>query len=143
MEPRNEELQVGYARALQSGGRFDQAITHFRVAFDLDPKSYDRCNELGVSLAEAGDLDEAANCFDRVLLIKPDDAHAFANLGKISEQKGDIPAALSYYRRSIAAMPTDPLLASGNAARAMATQVNLRIGTLLAGSGRPDVLKAP
>jgi protein O-mannosyl-transferase len=143
MEPRNEQLQVGYARALQRGGRLDQAITHFRVAFDLDPESYDRCNELGVSLAEAGDLDEAANCFDRVLLIKPDDAHAYANLGKISEQKGDIPTALSYYRRSIAAMPNDPLLVKGNTAREMAAQVSLRIGALLAASGRPDVIKAP
>jgi len=55
--------------ALESLGRFREAIDHFSEALKLEPQSAENHDNLGVALAQAGRMEEAAGHFSKALEI--------------------------------------------------------------------------
>jgi len=77
---------------------------------------------LGLLLYRAGELEQAAQHYQRAVEIDPGDAYALYSLGQCLEQEGKLDEAVEMYERTI---NLDPLLRS---AYLRASQVNRRVG---------------
>ncbi len=56
----------------------------------------------GQSLADAGELDKAAKCFEAALVLQPDRAEALVKMGSVLDKQDRADEALQYYDRAIA-----------------------------------------
>jgi tetratricopeptide (TPR) repeat protein len=56
----------------------------------------------GQSLADAGELDKAAKCFEAALVLQPDRAEALVKMGGVLDRLDRADEALQYYDRAIA-----------------------------------------
>jgi tetratricopeptide (TPR) repeat protein len=74
-----------------------------------------------LQLYSIGQISEAEAAFKRVLSIDKHNVDAYFNLGAIAEGRGDLNAALGYYRAALKANPTDPELK--NAVTAVQTKL--------------------
>ena len=88
-------------------GDTDAAIAQYREALRLWPASYQARHNLGMLLAQAGRLDEAAAEFEAVLARDPVPDSAFA-LGLLRAQQGRWPDAIAALERCVAADPRYP-----------------------------------
>jgi predicted CXXCH cytochrome family protein len=86
-------------------GRNAQAVTELEKAVSLDPDLAEAHENLGVALAESGQMDRAEAAFRDSLRIRPYDARTYSNLGKLLAQKNDMPQALYCYEKAIAVRP--------------------------------------
>ena len=85
---------------------------NIRLLEDVADKSPDKPRAhslLGVAYLLNNRLDEAAIEFDKVLILRPNDANTMVNLGNIYFNKGDLTAAIEQYRRSLEILPGNPL----------------------------------
>ena len=56
----------------------------------------------GQSLADAGEFDKAAKCFEAALVLQPNRAEALVKLGGVLDKQDRTEEALQYYDRAIA-----------------------------------------
>jgi tetratricopeptide (TPR) repeat protein len=56
----------------------------------------------GQSLADAGELEKAAKCFEAALMLQPDRAEALVKMGGVLDKQDRAEEALQYYDRAIA-----------------------------------------
>src|SRR5207253_22367 len=84
LAPKNGQLLLNLAGALQDQGHIVEAIRYLRQALALNPTAEGH-NNLGTALASRGSIAEAAAEFRRALEIRPDYADATANLAMASE----------------------------------------------------------
>ncbi len=92
--------------ALQSKGRLDEALGHYRQALRLNPGDVEVHNNLGFALQAQGRLDEAIHHFHQALQVEPDFAEALYNLGNVLQSQGKLNEAISRYRRALQARPS-------------------------------------
>ena len=71
----------------------------------LDPKSAEVHSNLGTTLADKGQLDEAIECLRKAIALDPKLATAHYNLGNALKNKGQVDEAIACYQRAIAADP--------------------------------------
>ena len=64
---RNFVAHYNYGIALAAGGKFDEAMSHYRTAFELQPVFPEAHNSLGMLLASLGHGDEAFAEFQRAV----------------------------------------------------------------------------
>jgi Flp pilus assembly protein TadD len=111
-------------------GRAGEAVESSRRAHHLERRNHLFLNTLGVSCAEAGDLEEAARAFLRALKERPAYAEAHYNLGKLHEKRDAIADAERSYLRARELDPARPDVANnlgglysrrGDYARALAS----------------------
>lgn len=62
---------------------------------------------LGIALAERGDLDAAGAAFSRALELAPGDHYAHYNMGVWLERRGDLPGAIAEFRAAVRLAPRD------------------------------------
>jgi Flp pilus assembly protein TadD len=93
-------------------GRAGEAVESSRRAHHLERRNHLFLNTLGVSCAEAGDLEEAARAFLRALKERPTYAEAHYNLGKLHEKRGAIADAERSYLRARELDPARPDVAN-------------------------------
>jgi len=65
-------------------------------------------NNLGLSHAEHGSLDDARQCFEQAVSLDPNHAGAQNNLGNVLRQQDQLAQAIDCYRRALAADPNYP-----------------------------------
>ena len=70
--------------------RFSDAVPLLRMAVDLLPDSAEAQNDLGVTLASIGRIDEARSHFERAVALKPDFAEAQRNLAAAEGQRAKV-----------------------------------------------------
>lgn len=94
-------FQLGY-QAIQ-GGRFDEAVRHYRVAVATDPKNAPAFYNLGIAYDSTRRPEDAAEAYRRSYEIDPHDtrhrsayASACRNLGFAAVQAGDHAKAVRY-----------------------------------------------
>lgn len=75
--------------------------TLWRRALAVDPDTSLAHNNLGMTLAGRGELDEAAAHYRRALALDPVYANGYVNLGLVHLKRGDIEGAASEFRRAI------------------------------------------
>jgi tetratricopeptide (TPR) repeat protein len=89
-------------------GQTQLAVNLIRGAVETDPAVPAYRNDLGEALRLLGALDEAAECFEALLGLKPDHVGARVNLGIVRQQQGRFAEALALYERAIALKPNMP-----------------------------------
>ncbi|MEO1324776.1 MAG: BTAD domain-containing putative transcriptional regulator [Pseudomonadota bacterium] len=80
LNPDDAVIRFALGRALLAGGDYDQSILHLRDAISRNPNMAQAHCGLGDSMAYAGELDTAMECFERAVEVCPDDPHRWAFL---------------------------------------------------------------
>ena len=90
-EPNNYDALICMGSLNSSLKRYPQAIENYKKALDIGLESSTLLNALGEAYMLAGDLRSAKSCFERSLILNPDQANVKAILAqlekKISSQK--------------------------------------------------------
>jgi tetratricopeptide (TPR) repeat protein len=94
---------LGYA--IQSQGKINEAIIHYRRALQLEPDIAAAHNNLGLALQSQGKLDEAIEHYQCALQLNPDYAKAHHNLGYAFRSQGRLDEAISHYNRALELKP--------------------------------------
>lgn len=95
------------AARLRARGRIEEAITHLRDAYRLDPDNSDLHREMGMTFLLAKEWARARIEMLETIHHEPDDAEAHNGLGYALEKMGDIAGALAEYRTASHLDPTD------------------------------------
>jgi hypothetical protein len=98
-------LYVLLSEPADDKGYFDDAITHYEKAIQLDPNFATAYNNLGNVYVEKNQTEKAINFFQKALEIVPDFAEACNNLGKALFEIGVPEEAVRYCRRAIQIKP--------------------------------------
>jgi tetratricopeptide (TPR) repeat protein len=88
-------------------GKFDQAVSCFEKAIELDPKSASAHNNLGLALAQLNRNSEAKANFLRAIELNPRLAVAHFNLADILETEGDLDRARKHFEDALRLNPGD------------------------------------
>lgn len=88
-------------KALAKKGKWEQAISSYRKALDLDSDSTEVYQSLGDSLVKIGDLDEAVIVYHKAIELQPSLWEAHHSLGDIWQGQGRLKKAIAAYRLAI------------------------------------------
>ena len=91
------QAYIDLGEAYQKKGDFDSALMAYRSAAEINHRSLDAINGVGVMLMKRGDLDHAKAWFDDALQIDPFFLPAHVNLGNLLFEQGDFVAAQEEY----------------------------------------------
>jgi tetratricopeptide (TPR) repeat protein len=115
-----------YARAGQAyrfKGDHEGAVRSYRQALEMNPNSAVYHNNLGLSLAEGGKLEEAKAEFINALEYDPDQKDVHNNLGSLLRRQGNFEEAIAHYREAVRIDPEH-------------VEAQLSLGTALSEFGR-------
>jgi tetratricopeptide (TPR) repeat protein len=101
----NSKIQNNLGNVLASGGRFDEAVSHYNEALRIKPDYATAHYNLAQALKSQGRIDEAISHYNEALYIKPDYADAHINLGIILKSAGKVDEAISHYRQALQIKP--------------------------------------
>lgn len=85
--------------------RFDDAITVFNRALELEPENADILNNIGNALQSHGDVNAAIDAYQRAAKIKPNNAEAYRNMGIAHQKLGWFKDALVFYELAVSFKP--------------------------------------
>jgi tetratricopeptide (TPR) repeat protein len=102
-----ELLEAGIA-ALNSGNP-REAIPLLLRANEIDPKSKQGWNDLGLAYLRLGKFDDAAAAFQKQIAINPYDEHVYNYLGLALQQQQKFPQAADAFRKQLGVNPLDPI----------------------------------
>jgi Tfp pilus assembly protein PilF len=104
--PNNDTAHNNYGRLIMiNNGKADEAMSHFNKALNINPRSVEALNNIGVILAGKGKLEEAVSHFSRALSIRPNDGQTHFNLGLALSQQGKIDSAIEHYEEALRIKP--------------------------------------
>ncbi len=89
----------------RSLGRFDDAITEYKMAIWLDSLNIPAYRSLCQAYEELGDYDSAIEVYQKLIQIMPNMPDVHANLANILYVKGDIDGAISHYQTAVTLNP--------------------------------------
>ncbi|MEA3399752.1 MAG: protein kinase [Armatimonadota bacterium] len=99
-KPRQAQLHNELGDVLAVGNRFDEAVTEYREAVQLDPGADDAWHDLGVSLAALGRRREARQALERAVELTDRDElrlSARIHLGAIAAEEGRVQEAIDIW----------------------------------------------
>ncbi|MGM0489457.1 MAG: tetratricopeptide repeat protein [Planctomycetota bacterium] len=83
---------VGLGYCAAEGGRMEESVAHHRRADELEPNNYLHLNDLGYSLVNAGQFDEAEKVLQRAVQLAPPDYDlARGNLEHLRKMRDENP----------------------------------------------------
>ena len=91
--------------ALESTGRVDEAVEHYRAALAIQPDYATPRYNLANVLAHRGDIDGAIREYELAIRARPGYAKGYNNLGAALAAKGRMPEALASFARAVEADP--------------------------------------
>ena len=87
-------------------GEFEEAITAYQSALELEPDHVSAMTNLGVAYYNNGQLDEAVAEYQKALEVAPEDEAIHSNLAAAYVQQGKLEEALASYTRAVELEPT-------------------------------------
>ncbi len=111
------------ARLLESQGKLEKAVLHYRQCLKLNPDDFRAHNNLGVALKALGRLDESSRHFRQALRLRPRNPETLNNLGALRGAQGDLGAAADYFRQALEIEPDNAEL-HNNLGNALAGQLD-------------------
>ena len=104
----SNDARYNLAVALLKKGVLNEAATQFQqvIQMNRDPRAY---NALGTMYASNSKPDEAINCFNEVLRVKPDSVDAHNNLGIVLSDKGQIKEAILHFQEALRLDPSSAI----------------------------------
>jgi tetratricopeptide (TPR) repeat protein len=91
--------------ALQSNGRFDEAIAHYRRAIALRADYAPAYNNLASTLKSKGQLSDAVAAYRQALRVQPEYPEAEYNLANALVEAGRRDEAIAHYQRASQSLP--------------------------------------
>lgn len=131
LDPTNDHLRQGLARALEELGEAEAALREYREAVRLAPGSPVAQLNLGLALARGGSLDEALAALRQAVALAPELRAAQLGLGDLLLRARRPEEALDPLARARALDPTD------DTARLRLALAHLQSGQLAAGRSDP------
>ena len=86
-------------------GKIDDAIAHYRLAWQMQADSWDAEYNLGTALVAKGQVDEAILHCERAVGMRPTDPDAQVSLGNALLQKSRIDEAIAHYQKAMTLHP--------------------------------------
>ncbi|MBN1946291.1 MAG: tetratricopeptide repeat protein [Bradymonadales bacterium] len=100
-EPERVDLWLAVAMIQMEEGNHAAAITSYRRVLDLDRRSVEAHNNLGVLLHRARNEEEAVEHLRRAIALKPDFLEAYLNLSNSLKAMGDLEGAERAIREAL------------------------------------------
>jgi len=100
LSPDHPECHRGLAVLLVDTQRSDKAFTLMERWGQRSPQQAEPKIEMARLYQEFGDKDSATNLLNQALAIDANNSRAWAALGSLREQSGDLPQAVANYQRS-------------------------------------------
>jgi len=91
--------------ALQSDGRLEDAIEHYRRAVTIRSDYAPAYNNMGAALRAKGQVADAVASYERALARQPDYPEAHYNLGNVLLDQGKLDDAIDHFRRALHSLP--------------------------------------
>jgi protein O-mannosyl-transferase len=113
-------------------GYWKDNISLYRHTLDVTSNNYIILNNLGIALAERGEMDAAIQAYQEALRIWPRSVKAHVNLGAALAGQGKLDEAISHYSEALRLKPDDAL------ARTNWTKALNNMGVEAAQRGRMD-----
>jgi Tfp pilus assembly protein PilF len=101
-----------YALALQRCGNPKDAVRAYRRALALQAEMFLLFNDLGILLAQSGQLDEAITLLERAVSLNPTAADTVCNLGCVYAAAGERDLAMATLEQALDLNPIHPRAAS-------------------------------
>ncbi|MGI8981909.1 MAG: tetratricopeptide repeat protein [Pirellulaceae bacterium] len=98
-------LNYGLALRLRNDKDYEGAVRFYTAAVAVRPTAVAALNDLGISLAEQGKLDEAIAAWRKATELDPKFAYGFTNLGRALRDQNKLDEAVAAYRKAIALDP--------------------------------------
>ncbi len=89
----------------RSLGRFDDAITEYKMAIWLDCLNIEAYRHLCQAYEELGDYDSAVEIYQKLIQIMPNMPDVHSNLANILYIKGDVEGAISHFQTAVTLNP--------------------------------------
>lgn len=115
--PQKVRFLVARAAGLDELERYDEAISDYGEALELEPHSVIALTNRAVTLLKLGRLEEASQDLDRALSLDPDLGVARVNRGTIYYLQGEPYAAVREISRALKFLPTGPMLGAAHLSR--------------------------
>jgi tetratricopeptide (TPR) repeat protein len=135
------QLAEEYRRA----GNYDDAVKYCRTGLARHPGYLSARVTLGRALIEIGGLDDAHREFTLVLKSAPDNLAAIRGMAEIHQRRGELSAALEYYKRALTLARFDPDLEEtvSRIGREMGTVSGVAAVEMSFEQARTELLAAP
>jgi Flp pilus assembly protein TadD len=104
-KPSDAEPHVRIGQTLTDMRAYNEAITSYQWALQLDPKNADAMRGWGHALIGLDQLAMAGTQYDAALALNANDYRTLNGLGVIKDMQGDHASAQAYYRRGLAIEP--------------------------------------
>jgi len=101
----NNIAHYNLATSLQSHGRADEAIYHYRQAIKAKPDYMEAYNNLGAVLESQNKFDEAIYTYQQILKFNPDNADIWYNIGNAYQNQGKYAEAAKNYQQALQLKP--------------------------------------
>jgi tetratricopeptide (TPR) repeat protein len=95
------------ASILQSGGKLDEAISHYRVALETQPSNAAALNALGTALQASGRENDALKLYRQAVRLEPDHVDARYNIARILLARGALDEAIVHLARILQLRPEE------------------------------------
>ena len=105
---RNHTIYGNLAAIYLMQSRHDKSVPLLQKALEIKPNYPDAHNNLGVALAEQGDLEAAIASYNTALQLKSNYPDAHNNLGVALAKQGDLDPAIASYHTSLQLNPNYP-----------------------------------
>jgi Flp pilus assembly protein TadD len=106
--PGEKVASINYGRALRALTRYGQAVAVIQSAAVKAPKDYEILGAYGKALADAGQLQQAADVLSRSYAPEDPNWSNMSAQGVVADRLGDHDAAQEYYRNALKIAPNEP-----------------------------------
>jgi len=94
------DIRIAYAKALSAGGRFERALNVIESAIDPAIPDWNALSVKGAVLDQTGRNEEARLLYRQALLMAPEEASLYANLGLSYAMTNELAEAEAHLRRA-------------------------------------------
>jgi Flp pilus assembly protein TadD len=108
--PGEKVASLNYARALRALTRYGQAVAVIQSAAVKAPKDYEILGAYGKALADAGQLQQAADVLSRSYAPEDPNWSNMSAQGVVADRLGDHEVAQEYYRSALKIAPNEPTI---------------------------------
>ena len=96
---RNEEIQ--HIVQLYSQGKFQQSLIEANEMLIMFPNSVTLLNIIGAINSALKKFDNAINCYQKAICLKPNFAEAYNNMGVAKQNNGELVSAIECYKKAV------------------------------------------
>jgi Flp pilus assembly protein TadD len=108
--PNRAQAHFIYASTLANSRRFDEAISEFQKAIQIEPKALISYMQLAHVYEVQGKLDDALATYQRALTAAPNNPAILGAIGNVYLAKNDTKSAQQYFEKAVNLAPHDALL---------------------------------